>query len=92
MENTAQLKSSLEQARCKIEAGFGQVLGYGGDAMMRAHILGQLLGFDFSASPHLKGVLNNAKQLRNRVLMYLIHYFQGLSQEIPIVVFLEDIH
>ena len=62
------------------------------DGVMRAHILGQLLGFDFSASPHLKGVLNDAEQLRNRGVMYLIQYFQELSQEIPVVIFLEDIH
>ena len=81
-----------EQARGKIGTGFGEVFGTESDGMMRAHILGQLLGFDFSASPHLKGVLNDAEQLRNRGVMYLIQYFQKLSQEMPVVIFLEDIH
>lgn len=36
---------------------------------MRVHILGQLLGFDFTTSPHLKGVLGDPEQLRNRGLM-----------------------
>jgi hypothetical protein len=81
-----------EQARNKIETGFGEVFGTKNDGMMRAHILGQLLGFDFSASPHLKGVLNDAEQLRNRGVMYLVQYFQKLSQEMPVVIFLEDIH
>ncbi|MCJ7537974.1 MAG: hypothetical protein MUO57_20805, partial [Anaerolineales bacterium] len=67
---------------------------FGNDAegIMRAHILGQLLGFNFSASPHLRGVINDAEQLRNRGLMYLVQYFQALSQESPVVIFLEDIH
>jgi class 3 adenylate cyclase/tetratricopeptide (TPR) repeat protein len=81
-----------EQARCKLEAGFGKVFSLDEDGMMRTHILGQLLGFDFSASPHLKGVLNDAEQLRNRGLMYLKEYFQKLSQENPIVILMEDIH
>ena len=40
----------------------------------------------------MKGVLNDAEQLRNRGVMYLIQYFQAISQEIPVVIFLEDIH
>ncbi|MGW8226808.1 MAG: AAA family ATPase, partial [Anaerolineales bacterium] len=83
---------SGEQARQKIENGFTAVLGDDENAVMKAHIIGQLLGFDFSASPHLKGVLNDPEQLRNRGVMYLIQYFQALSREIPVVIFLEDIH
>jgi len=81
-----------EQARRKIEIGFREVFGTGKDAMMRAHVIGQLLGFDFSASLHLKGVLNDPKQLRNRGLIYLGEYFQALSRENSVVIFLEDIH
>jgi len=83
---------SGEQVRHKIEIGFCDVFGGDDEGVMRAHILGQLLGFDFSASPHLKGVLNDAEQLRNRGVMYLIQYFRDLSQGIPAVIFLEDIH
>ena len=81
-----------EQARRKIEKGFCEVFGTEDDDFMRAHILGQLLGFDFSASPHLKGVLNDPEQLRNRARMYLVQYFQTLSKESPAVIFLEDLH
>jgi tetratricopeptide (TPR) repeat protein len=81
-----------KQAREKIEDGFGEVFGAESDGVLRAHILGQLLGFDFSASPHLKAVFNDAEQLHNRGLMYLIQYFQELSHEMPVVIFLEDIH
>ena len=81
-----------EQARHKIEAGFGNVFGDDENALMKSQIIGHLLGFDYSSSSHLKGVLKDAEQLRNRGLMYLIQYFQALSQEMPVVIFLEDTH
>ncbi len=81
-----------EEVQRKIEIGFGQVFGTEGDGLMRAHIIGQLFGFDFSASPHLKSVLNDPEQLRNRGLLYLQEYFQLSSKENPSVILLEDIH
>ena len=83
---------SGEQARHKIEIGFCETFSTDDDGIMRAHILGQLLGFNFSASPHLKGVLNDPEQLRNRSQMYLVQYFQALSQVRTVVILLEDIH
>ena len=81
-----------KQVRQKVESGFCEVFGGDDDGVMRAHILGQLLGFNFSTSSHLKGVINDAEQLRNRGLMYLIQYFQKLSHGMPVVTFFEDIH
>jgi len=81
-----------EEARRKMEAGFGEVFRVAGDGQMRAHIVGQLLGFNFSASPHLKGVLNDSEQLRNRSLMYLKEYFRVVSMDNPCLITLEDIH
>jgi class 3 adenylate cyclase/tetratricopeptide (TPR) repeat protein len=78
--------------REKVETGFGEVFGSDKDGLMRAHILGQLMGFDFTTSPHLKGVLNDAEQLRNRGLMYMGEYFIAVANEMPTVVILEDIH
>lgn len=80
------------EARRKLEQGFAEAFGEGEGAQMRAHLLGQLLGFDFSASPHLKGVLTDPEQLRNRGLIYLNEYFQSISTIGPAAVFLEDIH
>jgi predicted ATPase len=81
-----------EAARQKIESGIRGVFGSDENGMMRAHIIGQMFGFDFSNSPHLKGVINDPEQLRNRGLMYLQDYFQSLSGENPILIILEDIH
>ena len=73
-----QENDTREAVREKVEAGFVEVFGKGDEGQMRAHILGQWLGFDFSTSPHLQGVLADPEQLRNRGLMYLGEYFKGL--------------
>jgi len=83
---------TLEEVEEKIEDGFGDVFGKGESGQMRAHIIAQLLGYDFSSSPHLKDVLVDAQQLHDRSLIYLDEYFQGVSEVAPIVIFLEDIH
>jgi tetratricopeptide (TPR) repeat protein len=87
-----QESDSAKSVREKVETGFGEALGTEESGQMRAHFIGQLLGIDFSASPDLKGVLNDPEQLRNRGLMYLGEYFQAVSEVMPTVVFLEDIH
>jgi len=76
----------------KIEAGFGEVLGVDDEGQMRAHIIGQLMGFDFSASQHLKSILDDPQQIHDRALMYLGEYFQGMSEQASVVILLEDIH
>jgi class 3 adenylate cyclase/tetratricopeptide (TPR) repeat protein len=81
-----------EVARQKLVDGLLAVFGLEQEGEMRAHILGQLLGFDFSLSPHLRGVLGDAEQLRNRGRSYLAEFFETLSSQAPVLVFLEDIH
>ncbi len=87
-----QESDTQEIAREKVERGFCAVFGSTDEAQMRAHILGQWLGFDFSLSPHLKGVLTDPEQLRNRGVMYLDEYFKTLGKQQPLVIFMEDIH
>jgi predicted ATPase len=82
----------VEEVWRKLETGFGEIFGSGDEGQMRAHILGQLLGYDFSLSPHLKRVINDPEQLRNQGLMYLVEYFKALCERGPVVVFLEDLH
>jgi hypothetical protein len=60
--------------------GFAEVFGRDPDGEMRAPHPGTVAGIDFSASPHLKGVLSDPEQLRNRGLMYLGEYFQELCE------------
>jgi tetratricopeptide (TPR) repeat protein len=76
----------------KLEGGFGEIFGTDEDGKVRAHIVGQLLGFDFSTSPYVQGVLEDGQQLRERGLVYLGEYFQGIAGQTPLVMLLEDIH
>ncbi|MBI3942388.1 MAG: tetratricopeptide repeat protein [Chloroflexi bacterium] len=62
------------------------------DAAERAHFIGQLLGLDFTGSPHLQGVLNDAAQIRSRAFFYLAQLFQTITHTQPAVILLEDIH
>jgi len=59
---------------------------------MRAHILGQLLGYDFAESEHVKPILGDPQQLQNRALVYLEDYFKEVANDIPVLVLLEDLH
>jgi class 3 adenylate cyclase/tetratricopeptide (TPR) repeat protein len=58
----------------------------------QVHLLGQLLGFDFSHSPHLNGFLQDSQALHNRGLMALETYFKALCRKGVVVILLEDIH
>lgn len=76
----------------KMEQGIAGALGENEQSQMQAHFMGQLLGFDFADSPHLQGVLGDAKQLRDRALIYLTGFFKATTARLPTVILLEDIH
>lgn len=81
---------SPETVREKFVRGLRQ--GWKQQEEMKAHLLGQMLGYDFKESEHLKEVLGDGEQLRNRGMMYLGEYFIELSRQDPVVLLLEDIH
>ncbi|MEO7913407.1 MAG: adenylate/guanylate cyclase domain-containing protein, partial [Roseiflexaceae bacterium] len=78
------------EARQKLELGIAGFMGVAGAE--RAPFIGHLIGFDFSASPHLHGILDNARQLRDRAFHYLAQFFEAVTDDHPAVVCLEDIH
>jgi class 3 adenylate cyclase/tetratricopeptide (TPR) repeat protein len=78
------------EARQKFETGLGQVLA--DEPEMKAHFVGALVGYEFSDSPYLRGVKDDAKQLRERALFYLTQYFAALADQTPTVMMLDDIH
>ncbi|MEM7114944.1 MAG: tetratricopeptide repeat protein [Chloroflexota bacterium] len=59
---------------------------------MEAHFIGQLLGFDFSESPHLAAVATDPKQLYSRAFQYLVTFFRQLAAEFPLFWMLDDLH
>lgn len=79
-------------ARQKLERG---ILGYIGNkkkASLYTHFIGHLIGFDFSNSPHLKGILGDARQIRDLAFHYTAQLFTEVTSQQAAVIFLEDIH
>jgi class 3 adenylate cyclase/tetratricopeptide (TPR) repeat protein len=83
---------TLEMARGRLEEGITSLLDGRRDGVEKAHVIGQLLGFDFSNSPHLAGLVNDPPQLRQLAFHYLAGFFQQVVQERPVVIVLDDIH
>ncbi|NJD59152.1 MAG: hypothetical protein FIA98_07115 [Anaerolineae bacterium] len=61
-------------------------------AEMKAHFIGSLLGFDFSASPFLRGVQDDPNQLQERAWIYLTECFSKVANLSPTVIMLDDLH
>jgi len=78
--------------REKILAGFRNVIPDDEHHERNAHFVGQLLGYDFSDSLHLKDALDDPRQIHDRALTYLLEFFRSLSQVGPLVIFLDDLH
>lgn len=78
-------------AREKLERG---ILGMMGDEeanQEKAHFIGHLIGYDFSHSPYLQGILGDARQIRDRAFYYMSQFFAAVIQTGPTLVYLEDI-
>ena len=82
---------SVQTVRRKLEQGFGPALGLDEQGQIKTHIIAQLLGFDFSFSPHLQGLRDDARQLRDRGLIYLGEFFRTVAAVSTVILLLEDI-
>ncbi|HEX7313509.1 MAG TPA: tetratricopeptide repeat protein [Pyrinomonadaceae bacterium] len=83
-----------EVAREKLERGMTSMCRDVAEAevLMRAHFIGQLIGFDYSASPHVSGIRDDARQVRDRAFRYAAQFFSDLARELPTLLYLDDIH
>ncbi len=77
-------------ARDKLERGIVEWMGT--DGVEKAHFIGHLIGFDFSGSPHLQGILDDARQIRDRAYHSISQFFAAVTHHQTAVVLLEDIH
>jgi len=88
---------SMEVAKYKLEQGIAEHFAdnHGDDmAQAHAHLLGHLAGLDFSDSRHVKGIVNDGKQIRNRGFHAAAQMFRRIADRdgTPIVLVLEDLH
>ena len=77
-------------ARRKLERGIGEYLG--GERPEAAHFIGHLIGFDFSASPYLRGILEDAKQIHARAILSMAQFINAAAQKAPLLILVEDLH
>ena len=81
-----------DSARKKLVAGIAPLFGEDGEA--QAHVLGHVIGLDFSASPHVLGLLDDAKQLRNRAFHAAAQTLRRMTERDghPAMLMLDDLH
>ncbi len=85
---------SPQVAREKLERGLLAMCEDAPEAemMMRAHFLGQLIGFDYSASPYVSGIRDDARQIRDRAFHYAAQFFADVARSFPVIIYLDDVH
>ena len=81
---------NMAVARLKLENGIVNFMGELGRE--KAHFIGHLIGFDFSNSPVLAGILNDTLQIRDRATHYLMQFFSAVASSDPLVLCAEDLH
>lgn len=86
--------SAQEEREQFVAAAMPLLQAFGDAATAEAEVLGHLLGLDFSASPHLRGIVQQGAQIRQRGWRALRLLLQALAsqQRAPLVLLLEDLH
>ena len=88
---------SIEAARKKLEDGIVPLFLHddGPDlAQAHAHLLGHLIGIEWKSSRHIRGILDDPTQIRNRAFHAAAQVLRrvGVSDGTPVVLQLEDLH
>jgi tetratricopeptide (TPR) repeat protein len=88
---------SMAQARRKFEDAMTPLFVDDGDlpqALAQVHPLGQLIGLDFSASPHLRHILDDGRQIRDRGFHAAARALRRQCERelVPVIVQLDDLH
>jgi predicted ATPase/class 3 adenylate cyclase len=81
---------SQAEARAKLMRGMASMLDVGSEE--RAAFIGELLGFDFSESTFVRGIRNDARQIRDRSFNNIAQFFAELTLDSPVILLLDDIH
>jgi AraC-like DNA-binding protein len=88
---------SVEAARCKLEERIVPLFldeCSPDEAQAHAHLLCHLIGIDWRESRHVRGILDDPKQIRNRAFHAAAQLFCriGRAEQSAIVLELEDLH
>ena len=88
---------SVEVARAKMEQGIVPLFVDDDGAELaegHAHLLGHLIGIEWRDSRHVRGILDDPRQIRNRAFHAAAELFHriGAADGAPVVLQLEDLH
>jgi hypothetical protein len=88
---------AMALARSKLEAGLTPLfIADEGEleAQAHAHLLGQLIGLDYADSPHIRGIKDDGRQIRNRGLHAAAQVLRRIAAQggSPLVIYLDDLH
>ena len=88
---------SVDAAKKKMEDGIVPLfLSDDGPDMAEsnAHLLGHLIGIEWKDSRHIRGILDDPRQIRNRAFHAAAQLFRRVSarESLPVVLQLEDLH
>ena len=81
---------SQADAREKLMRGMASMANTGNEE--QTAFIGELLGFDFSESPFVRGIRNDARQIRDRSFSSIAQFLGKLTVDLPVVLLLDDIH
>ena len=76
----------------KFERGVAAFLKDDPRAGEKAHYIGRLLGFDFSASPHIAALASNPALVRDRGVESVGELLRAAEAMSPVLLLLEDVH
>ena len=79
---------SPDVARRKLEDGIAAFIG--SRAAETAHLIGHLVGFDFSDSPYLRGILDDAPQIQGRAFHTFAQFLRSMAAVQPVVLLMEN--
>ena len=88
---------SMDQARKKVEEGVVPLFEAdegAGMAQAHAHLLGHLIGLDFSDSKHIQALQHDARQIRNRGFHAAAQILRRVAAQdsAPLLLLLDDLH
>lgn len=75
----------------KMEAGFRSFIPDDPNWQEKAHVVGQLIGYDFRESIHLRGLLSDPAQMRSLGFASILRMVQGAAKIYPLIFVLDDI-
>jgi class 3 adenylate cyclase/tetratricopeptide (TPR) repeat protein len=81
---------ALDSARQKLIERLAPLFPEEGEAP--AHLIGHLIGLDFSSSPHVQELLADDERLRKLACDACVLFVRRLSEARPVVVVLDDLH